>query len=465
MKLRNYLLAFCILATSFVKAEISLHGIFTDHMVLQRETSVLLYGWANPNEEFTVFTSWNNETVKVKTGNDAKWEISVNTPKAGGPYEISFKGESNEITLKDVLIGEVWLCSGQSNMEWSANSNIANKDIEIANANYPNIRLFSVNKRTSTYPQEEISGTWVACTPETMQDFSAVAYFFARNLQKEMNIPIGLIDNAWGATSAEVWTPKSVFDAHSDLVEAHKKVAPNKWVTVEKSVLYNGLIAPLTKFKIGGTIWYQGESNTANAESYQKLFTNMITSWRNAWNIDFPFYYAQIAPFKYGQEFAGGVVRDQQRRTLGLKNTGMAMTSDICTIEDIHPLNKQDVGLRLANIALKEHYGFLEDKEIYGPLYKDFKIDGNKVEVHFSHADGLYNKGKKITLFEISNAQGEWFPAKAKLKNKTVLVSAKEVKKPTAVRYAWKSTDIATLYNSAGLPASTFKTEKLNDQK
>ena len=187
MKLRNYLLALCILATSFVKAEISLHGIFTDHMVLQRETSVLLYGWANPNEEFTVFTSWNNETVKVKTGNDAKWEISVNTPKAGGPYEISFKGESNEITLKDVLIGEVWLCSGQSNMEWSANSNIENKNIEIANANYPNIRLFSVNKRTSTYPQEEISGTWVACTPETMQDFSAVAYFFARNLQKEMN--------------------------------------------------------------------------------------------------------------------------------------------------------------------------------------------------------------------------------------------------------------------------------------
>ncbi|MEP2278580.1 sialate O-acetylesterase [Maribacter sp.] len=456
MNIRFALILLCMVATTFAKAEITLPKIFSNEMVLQRESNVLLYGWADPNEEFAIYTSWNDETVQVKTGNNAKWEITVKTPEAGGPFTISFTGKNNEIILQDVLIGEVWLCSGQSNMEWSANSKIANRDFEVENADYPNIRLFTVAKRTADYPQEDVSGTWKACTSETMQDFSAVAYFFARKVQEELNIPIGLIDNAWGASSAEVWTPESVFKAHPELVEAHKKVEPNKWVTVQKSSLFNGMVAPLTKFKIGGTIYYQGEANTPNAENYQELFTNMITSWRKEWKDDFPFYYAQIAPFKYDQEFAGGIVRDQQRRTLALENTGMAMTSDICTTEDIHPLNKQDVGLRLANIALKNHFGVLQDEEVYGPLYQSSEINGNQIIVHFSHADGLYNKSKKITLFEISNDRGEWYPAKAKLKDGTVVVSAKEVKKPSAVRYAWKSTDIATLFNKAGLPASTF---------
>ena len=459
MNLCYTLMMLCLVMTTFAKAEITLPKIFSNEMVLQRETDVLLNGWADPNEEFTIYTSWNDDIVDVKTGNDAKWEISVKTPEAGGPFQIIFKGKSNEITLKDVLIGEVWLCSGQSNMEWSANNKIANRDFEVDNANYPNIRLFTVAKRTAKYPQEDVAGTWVACSPETMQDFSAVAYFFARKVQKELNIPIGLIDNAWGASSAEVWTPDNVFKAHPELVEAHKKVETNKWVTVEKSTLYNGMTAPLTKFKIAGVLWYQGEANTANAESYHELFSKMITSWRAEWNDDFPFYYVQIAPFKYDQEYAGGMVRDQQRRTLSLKNTGMAMTSDICATEDIHPLNKQDVGLRLANIALKNHYGLLQDQEVYGPLYKSFEVDGNQLKVSFSNAGGLYNKGKKITLFEVSNAAGEWFPAKAKLKKEEVILSSKEVRNPTGVRYAFKSTDIGTLFNAAGLPASTFISE------
>lgn len=459
MNLRISIMLLCFLVTGLAKAEITLPKIFSNEMVLQRETNVLLYGWADPNEEFTIYTSWNDATVVVKTGNNAKWEVTVETPKAGGPFQILFKGKTNEITLKDVLIGEVWLCSGQSNMEWSANSKIANKDVEIANANYPTIRLFSVAKRTSKYPQEDVSGKWVTCSPESMQDFSAVAYFFARRVQEELNIPIGLIDNAWGASSAEVWTPESVFKAHPELVESHKKIVPNKWVTVEKSSLYNGMIAPLTKFKISGALWYQGESNTANAENYQKLFSNMITSWRTAWQDDFPFYYVQIAPFKYGDEFSGGIVRDQQRRTLSLTNTGMAMTSDICTVEDIHPLNKQDVGLRLANIALKNHYNLLQGQEVYGPLYASSEITGNQIVIKFNHADGLFNKGKKLNLFEISNEKGQWFAAKARIKNGAVIVSSKEVKNPKAVRYAWRSTDIGTLFNAVGLPASTFISE------
>ena len=459
MKLRLSLFLLCLFAISIVKAEITLPNIFSDHMVLQRESNVLLYGWANPNEEFTIYTSWDDTTLNVKTGNDAKWEIQVATPKAGGPYQISFKGNINEVILKNVLIGEVWLCSGQSNMEWSANSNIDNKEFEIENADHPNIRLFTVEKRTAVYPLDNVIGTWETCSPETMQDFSAVAYFFARKVQKELNIPIGLIDSSWGASCAEVWTPESVFEAHPELVTSHELIQPNKWVTIEKSTLYNAMIAPLTDFKIGGVLWYQGESNTANAESYQQIFTEMITSWRANWNNDFPFYYVQIAPFKYGGEFEGGIVRDQQRRTLALKNTGMAMTSDICTVEDIHPQNKQDVGLRLANIALKLHYNILEDQEVYGPLFDSAEIIGNQIQVKFSHNKGLKSTKKNIDLFELSNEKGEWFVAKAKLKNGAVLVSSKNVKNPKAVRYAWKSTNISNLINEAGLPASTFTTE------
>ena len=459
MKLRLNLFFLCLFAVTIAKAEIKLPNIFSNEMVLQRESDVSLYGWARPNEEFAIYTSWDDATVQVKTGNDAKWEIQVSTPKAGGPYQISFKGVDNEIILQNVLIGEVWLCSGQSNMEWSANSKIDNRDFEVENANYPNIRLFTVEKRTADYPLDNVIGTWETCSPETMQDFSAVAYFFARKVQKELNIPIGLIDSSWGASCAEVWTPESVFDAHPELVTAHELIQPNQWVTIEKSTLYNAMIAPLTNFNIGGVLWYQGESNTANAESYQQIFTEMITSWRAEFNNDFPFYYVQIAPFNYGRPFEGGVLRDQQRRTLALKNTGMAMTSDICMVEDIHPQNKQDVGLRLANIALKEHYNILEGQEVYGPLFENIEIIGNQIQVKFSHDKGLKSDGKKIELFEISNEKGEWFTAKAKLKNGVVVVSSKDVKSPKAVRYAWRSADICNIYNEVGLPASTFTSE------
>ncbi|SNR40072.1 sialate O-acetylesterase [Maribacter sedimenticola] len=457
-KMRFYLLLIFICSTAIVKAEITLPNIFSDKMVLQREAEVLLYGWADPNEEFEIYTGWNDKTVAVKTGNNAKWQVTVQTPEAGGPYSIKFTGKGNEIIFTQVLIGEVWLCSGQSNMEWSANSTIDNKEFEIANANNDLIRLFTVQKRTALHPLEDVEGTWEACTSETMPDFSAVAYFFAKKVATELNVPIGLVDASWGASCAEVWTPENVFESFPELANAHKAIKPNKWVTIEPSVLYNAMIAPLTNFKISGVLWYQGESNTANASSYQNLFTHMITSWRTAWQYDFPFYYVQIAPFKYGGTYEGGIVRDQQRRTLSLKNTGMAMTSDICTVDDIHPQNKQDVGLRLANIALKYHFNAF-DGEVNGPLYDMVKVQGNAIEVSFHNDEGMYVKGKQIDHFEISGENGVWYPAKASLKKGVVRVSAKEVKLPVHVRYAWKSTAIGNLFNAAGLPASTFTSE------
>lgn len=451
------LFLFCL---TIVKAEISLPKIFSSNMVLQRESSVDLFGWAHPGEEFTITTSWDNQEYLVKTPITGKWKLSIDTPGAGGPYNIVFNGDSNQIVLDNILMGEVWLCSGQSNMEWSANSGLDNKEEAIANANKPTIRLFTVEKRTSEHPQDDLVGNWQVCSPETMPDFSAVAYFFAQRMQEEMDVPIGLIDSSWGASCAEVWTPSEAFENNPALQQSYELIKPNPWVPIEKSILYNAMIAPLTNFKISGTLWYQGESNTANAETYKNTFGTLIESWRTQWGYDFPFYYVQIAPYKYGREYEGGIVRDQQRRTLSLPKTGMAMTSDIATIDDIHPRNKLDVGIRLGNIALKQHYNKI-DQEVYGPLFKGAEVVKNKVEITFEHNEGLNSKGRNLEHFEVLASDGNWYPAKAKIKNGMVTVSSKEVKEPRKVRYAYKSTDIANLFNFVGLPASTFISEEL----
>jgi sialate O-acetylesterase len=291
-----------------------------------------------------------------------------------------------------------------------------------------------------------------------MQNFSAVAYFFARRIHGEMNIPIGMIDSSWGATCAEVWTPESIFEANEDLKEAAAKVGPNQWVTTTPSSLYNAMIAPITRFKIAGVLWYQGESNTANPDTYEKLFGTMIGSWREQWGYVFPFYYVQIAPFNYGTPEVGVKVRNEQRKTLKVPKTGMVVVSDICTVDDIHPRNKQDVGLRLANLALKEHYTEFQG-EVYGPLFKEIKIEGKKLYVIFDHAEGLTTKEKKLSQFEIAGEDGQFYPAHAKIKDNGVLVSTKQVTAPVQVRFAWNNTALATLFNGAGLPASSFISE------
>ncbi len=457
MEKKGIILLICAgLAVQLSLAKVALPHIFSDNMVLQRNTDVLLWGWGNPGEEITVFTSWNGKEYTLKTTVEAKWEIKVETSEAGGPFSIHIKGNSNEVLLQNVLIGEVWLCSGQSNMEWSANSGIDNAEEEIQSANYPNIRFFSVDKRTAEKEQDDLSGTWEVCTPETMQDFSAVAYFFARKVQTELNIPIGLIDASWGASSAEVWTPAPVFEAHPELKQASTLIEKNPWVSSMPSNLYNAMIYPVTPFSIAGVLWYQGESNTANATTYEALFSEMIVAWRSKWGYVFPFYYVQIAPYQYGQPEQGVLVRDAQRRALRVPKTGMVVVSDICTVEDIHPRNKQDVGFRLANLALIQHYKTDGNPLVYGPLFKELKIYKDKVEVVFDHATGLYAKGKEVTHFEVSGEDGTYYPAKAVIKDNKVWVSSKKVKHPKNVRFAWGNTAIPNLFNASGLPASSF---------
>lgn len=459
MKLKLTLILFlAIFVHQAVFAKITLPHIFSDNMVLQRNEKVLLWGWASPNEEITIRTSWDDKAYSTKTSLTTKWKIEMVTPNAGGPFSIVFSGAENEITLENILIGEVWLCSGQSNMEWSATTNagINDAEAEIKNANYPNIRLFTVEKRTSAYPQEDLPGKWEVCTPETMKDFSAVGYFFARRLQGELDIPIGLIDNAWGGTPAEVWAAKSVFEDNPDLKATANALEETPWSPVIPSYLYNGMVHALTPFKIAGTIWYQGESNVSRHGEYEKLFSEMVASWRKSWGYDFPFYYVQIAPYNYDTPEEGAYLRNTQRNALKvIPNSGMVVVSDIATIDDIHPPNKQDVGLRLANLALKETYERYEG-EVNGPLFKEFNVLGKKGEVVFEHADGLMAKGKEITHFEIAGDDGQYHPAKAIIKNDKIIVSSKEVKSPVSVRFGWSNIAEPNLFNGAGLPASTF---------
>lgn len=453
----SVLLLFLIANVFLVEAKIVLPSIFSDHMVLQRNEEVKLWGWANVEEEITITTSWDAMEYKVKGTTDAKWSLQIETPEAGGPYTISFKGTENEIILKNILIGEVWVCSGQSNMEWSANNGIKHME-EVYLADYPNIRLFDVDRRTAVYPQDDLPGNWEVCTPEAMKSFSAVGYFFAKKLHAELNIPIGIINSSWGASSSEVWTPKSVFNDNDVLAASAKKIKANPWVSNKPSELYNAMLHPIISYKIAGSLWYQGESNTDNPDTYTEQFTSMISAWRDKWGYKFPFYFVQIAPYNYGELKQGVLVRNAQRKALELNNTGMVVISDIGNVENIHPKNKLEVGIRLANIALKDHYKSIT-KEVYGPLYKELQINGKKATVLFKHAEGLYIKGKKLTHFEIAGADGIFLPAKAVIKEDKVIVSSRKVKEPKIVRYAWHNKAVPNLFNGVNLPTTSFISE------
>jgi sialate O-acetylesterase len=440
-----------------INANISLPEIFSSNMVLQQNSDVIFWGWAKPGEKVIIKADWMNEEISAEGSVQGTWKISLKTPAAGGPYNILIKGQ-NEIILKNVLLGEVWLCSGQSNMEMSAQWGIDNGEEEIKNANYPEIRLFTVNTSTSLYPQDHFTGTWSVCTPETMKNFSAIGYFFARKLNKELGVPIGIINSSWGGTPAESWMPEEATQKDDFLREAAAKQKIVPWGPVEPARIYNAMISPMIQFHIAGVLWYQGEANTINGYAYKELLSSLIGSWRSKWGYDFPFYFAQIAPYKYGNPFEGVIVRDAQRKALDVPNTGMAVLSDLCDTLDIHPKDKQDAAMRLSFLALNRYYkkGLPEDS---GPLYKDFTVDKNKAFISFSHSEGLHVKGEKLTYFEIAGADKKFYPAEAKIKGQQVIVQSKNVKIPVAVRFAWRNTAVPNLFNGANLPASCFTTE------
>ncbi|WP_231562590.1 sialate O-acetylesterase [Muricauda sp. MAR_2010_75] len=446
-----------LIAVKVSMANVTLPSVFSDHMVLQQQEEVKIWGWASPNEVITISPSWTQEVYATKADNQAHWELLLRTPAYGGPYSLKIVG-NNAILLEDILVGEVWLCSGQSNMEMSASWGIDNGDDAVAQAQQPQIRFFNVPKKSANTPQDNVPGHWEVCTPESMKTSSAVAYFFAKELGKELRgVPVGLIVSAWGGTPAEVWMPEETIESNSVIASAANQLTPVVWGPVEPARAYNAMIHPLVGFGLAGTLWYQGEANTGS-QVYDKTLGSLIESWRALWKKNFPFYFVQIAPYQYGEGNDNGVeIRDAQRRVLDqVSNTAMVVISDVSPVDDIHPKDKKSVGERLAKVALKKHYTTI-DGLVESPLFKQVTFNRNKAIISFRHAKGLYVKDKK-SMFEIAGHDKKFFPATFVVQGETIVVSSKKVKDPKYVRFAWGNTLQANVFNRANLPASSFTT-------
>jgi sialate O-acetylesterase len=485
-----------VVAAIPVHADVTLPALLADHMVIQRGLPVHVWGMAAPHELVSI--TFRGETKSATTDDDGRWSVFLSPGEAGGPFQLSIKA-TNTIILNDILVGDVWVASGQSNMEFPM-TGLVNSQAEIAAAQFPRIRLFMVKHRPADYPLENVdSKGWAACTPETVADSSAVAYFFARNIQQKLGVPIGLIETFWGGTAAESWTSLSGLSADASLMpvfsaraktlaeqstnllrqqreereyqlavaQAKADGKPIPWrqwhpdfAAWAPAALYNGMIAPLTPFAIRGVIWYQGEANSGErAPLYARLFQAMIRDWRNSWGeADFPFLFVQIANWNTAPEGLWPDVRNAQRQALVLKNTGMAVTIDIGDAEDIHPKDKQDVGLRLALAARAITYG--EKIEWSGPLYRQITQEDHALRVWFEHATGLAAKGgaaATLTGFEVAGADGKYSVADAKIEGASVVVSSAAVTTPVSVRYGWAANPTCNLVNKEGLPASPFQ--------
>lgn len=451
-------------AVSSAVADLKLPAIFSDHMIVQRDQAVPVWGWADPEEEVTV--SLAGQTVQGKANKEGRWSVALRPMPAGGPHQLAVVCPHSKVVLKNVLVGEVWLCSGQSNMQWSVRAS-AKAEEEIAAANYPKIRLFTVARKTASKPQPDCEGHWVECSPATVADFSAVGYFFIRQVHKELGVPVGMINSSWGGTPAEAWISRPSLESVPRLKPLLDRWAnpPEKQANSphRPAYLFNGMIAPVVPFALRGAIWYQGESNVSRAYQYRTLFPLLIADWRAAWKQDLPFGFVQLAPFRYqGQdETACAELWEAQTMTLqNVPNTGMAVTVDIGDIKDIHPKNKQEVGRRLALWALAKVYG--KDVVYSGPIYKSMQIEGRTIRIAFDHAAGglKTRDGKEPSDFTIAGEDQKFHPAKAVIDGSTVVVSSDAVAKPVAVRFAWRDTAEPNLCNQAGLPASPFRTDQ-----
>ncbi|WP_291285596.1 sialate O-acetylesterase [Flavobacterium sp.] len=440
-------------------ASVTLPNIFGDNMVLQRNSEVKIWGWANSKEEITLISGWDNQKYQATVNQQGQWEIAVKTPEAGGPYTIFIKG-IEEIVLRNILIGEVWVCAGQSNMEMSASWGIDNEEEEVKNATDAAIRFFNVPQLTAAKPQSALLGKWTESTPETMKDFSAIGYFFAKRLREDLkNVPIGLISSNWGGTAAEIWMPEEIVQNDPVLAENARKFNEQEYEPRQPGRAYNAMIHPIVGFKIAGTIWYQGESNVGSLV-YDQTMAALIDSWREAWKDDFPFYYVQIAPYKTrGNNFFNVILRDSQRKLLHkVPKTGMVVISDVSNVKEIHPKDKKPVGIRLANLALAETYK-IKSNLVNGPLFKDFIVEEHKIIVSFDAANGLHFKNENSTQFEMAGADGIFYSAEASILKDQVILTSKKVLHPVKIRFAWGNTIQSDLLNEANLPASCFITD------
>jgi sialate O-acetylesterase len=458
------LFACCLLINLFISvksfSQLRLPSVISSGMVLQQNDSVTLWGWGYNGQRVKAIGSWSNDTASTTVTNLARWSMKLKTPAGGGPYTLHIISRENEIVLNDILIGEVWICSGQSNMEMSFNTARHTQE-DVNNSYNNNIRLFQVPRMASDYPQEDLRATWKTCDSNSVKSFSAVGYYFGKKLQESLNVPIGLISSNWGGTPAETWTPSENINNNPLLKQASDQLEEVQWGPVRPGLNYNGMIAPLTKYNIAGATWYQGEANVGNNKgTYSLLLTTMIDSWRKKWNKEFPFYFIQIAPYAYSKANQGALLQEQQTKAMSFPNTGMVVVTDLVdTVGDIHPKNKKDVGLRLANLALAETY----HQDITGyksPAFNKAESIKNKFIISFDNApNGLIAKSKIITGFYISGEKEEWLPAEAKIEGNKITVWNKTLEHPVYVRYGFGNTIIGNVFSKEGLPVIPFRTD------
>jgi sialate O-acetylesterase len=494
--------SFGLLLASSVRAAVSLAAPFTSHMVLQRGVPIPVFGSASPAEIVTV--TFAGESASTPTAADGHWRLDLPALPAsaeGRPLTVAGSRSALPLTLDDVLVGEVWLASGQSNMDFTVSkkvkyfAGVANEEAEIAAADHPLIRMFTGAPVRALEPQSALAGQWLICSPQTVPAFSAVAYLFARDLQTQLGVPVGILTLAYGASTAEAWIGRPAlladpqlkpmvdrFDARVQAFRAQppaaaaeqrsedvnapapkKKAGPRDPVQDQHNptVLFNGMIAPVIPYAIRGVIWYQGESIVGGAAGralYPKVQATLVTDWRRLWaQGDFPFYIVQLA----GQDAASNSpwIREAQATILQLPGTGMAVAADIGEAKNVHPKNKQDVADRLARIALAQAYG--KAVEYSGPVYQAMTVEGPAIRLHFTHvAGGLVARGGPLRWFSLAGADHVFVPAEAEIVGDSVRVSAQGVTAPVAVRYAWANfPDGCNLFNQAGLPAAPFRTD------
>lgn len=496
-----------LLLSQQLMADVKLPAIFSEHMVLQQDMLIPVWGWADAGEQVTVELGGQSKTTVADA--DGKWMVKMPKLKAGEGLSMVVKGK-NKLVVNDVLIGEVWLCSGQSNMGLTV-TRAANFDQEKAAAHYPQLRMFTVGRSSKAEPQADCTGRWELTTPENVGYFSAAAYFFGRELHKKLGVPVGLVHSSWGGTAIEAWTSmdaqsklkeyptisdawvKKTAEPYDEVAAMAKykkqvdawKVAAKKARAEKKKVprapqkpvdprlnqnypanLYNGMIAPLIPYAIRGGIWYQGEhnANCAFSNLYALQMATMLKDWRGRWGYDFPFAWVQLPDFRTPQkepvEDSGWVtIREQMLKALDIPKTGMAITIGLGEADNIHPAKKQEVGARLAAWAFADVY---KEKgvESSGPLPKKSRVHGSEIEISFTHTDGgLKAEGGELKGFAIAGEDKVWKWADAKIVKDKVIVSNPDIKKPVAVRYAWAANPIFSLYNGAGLPATPFRTD------
>ena len=451
-------LGFCLAAADAPRAfaeeaALKFPSIFGNNMVLQRDQPIPVWGRTRAGEKISV--SLADARVDATADAEGNWKVRLPAQKAGGPHTLTVQGEKEQRKFENVLIGEVWLCSGQSNMQMAVKS-ATNGAQEAAAANDPQLRLFSVTFAMAPVPQFDCQGSWEACSPKTAADFSAVGYYFGRELRKELGVPVGLIHSSWGGSVCEAWMSREALAADPDYAQILQRAGRR---IDHGTGMYNNMIHPLIPYGIRGTIWYQGEGNCLRSYQYRKLFPALIADWRTRWGQgDFPFYYVQLSPFgRHQTEWPE--LWEAQFLTLKVPNTGMAVITDIGEPRNIHPLNKQGVGHRLALWALAKTYG-KSDVAYSGPLYKSMQVEGDKIRLQFDHAKGLKSRdGKPLDWFTIAGEDRQFKPATATIDGDSVVVHSSEVKAPVSIRFGWSDVAQPNLVNGADLPASPFRTD------